>query len=94
MATLAPEQISFTLPGNAANFLRRRAERHKMSVPNTLASIVVGLMETEGDDALVEMQTAFEGEAGRVGWKTEADVGAFSREVRRELWKERYDRHA
>ena len=44
--------------------------------------------------ALAEMQKAFEGEAERVGWKTEEDVEAACKEVRREMWKERYDRNA
>ena len=47
VTTLAPQRISVTLPGEAATFLRRRAERQKMSVPKTLVSIIVNMMEEE-----------------------------------------------
>ena len=43
---------------------------------------------------LLKLQKAFEGEAERVGWKTEKDVELYCKEIRRELWKERYERHA
>ncbi|MDR0903080.1 MAG: AbrB/MazE/SpoVT family DNA-binding domain-containing protein [Ruminococcus sp.] len=37
--------------------------------------------------ALEEVQKAFEGEAERVGWKSEEDVIAYCREIRREMGK-------
>jgi hypothetical protein len=50
MATLAPQRISVTLPGDMAGFLSRRAERDKTSVPKTLVSLVAGIMENEEDE--------------------------------------------
>ena len=50
MATLAPQQISVTLPGDVAGFLSRRAERDRTSVPKVLTSIVVSAMQDEEDE--------------------------------------------
>ena len=39
--------------------------------------------------AWTELQTAFAGEAERVGWRDEDDVIAYCKEIRRELGEER-----
>ena len=49
-ATLAPERISVTLPGDVSDFLHRRAARQGATVPDTLVSIAVGIMECEEDE--------------------------------------------
>jgi AbrB family looped-hinge helix DNA binding protein len=38
--------------------------------------------------AIKELQRAFEGEAERAGLRTEEDVAAMVKEVRREMWEE------
>jgi hypothetical protein len=49
MATLAPQRISVTIPGNIADFLRKRAEAEAISIDDALADVVVGVMEDEKD---------------------------------------------
>jgi len=40
--------------------------------------------------AIKEIQKAFEGEAERLGLKTDEDVVALVKEVRKEMWQERH----
>ena len=43
--------------------------------------------------AIQELQKSFEGEAARLGLKTEEDVVALVKEVRKEMWEERHANH-
>ena len=49
MSTLATQTISVTLPWDAATFLQRKAERHNISVPNAIATIIIGTMKDEAE---------------------------------------------
>jgi len=49
MATLAPQRISVTLPGDVSTFLRRRAKRRKLPLSKTVLEIFIGIMEDEDD---------------------------------------------
>jgi hypothetical protein len=44
-------------------------------------------------NALEDVQTAFAGEAERLGLKTEQDVVDLVKEVRREIWEENHARN-
>jgi len=59
MATLAPQKISVTLPGDMADFLRRRAEAEDVSIDDALASFIGGFMEYEADDISDEEDAYF-----------------------------------
>ncbi len=43
--------------------------------------------------ALRDVQTAFQGEADRLGIQSEQDVVDMVKEVRREMWEEKHARH-
>jgi AbrB family looped-hinge helix DNA binding protein len=47
------------------------------------------VVKNSGLTALEKVQKAFEGEAERVGWKSEEDVIEYCKEIRREMGKER-----
>jgi hypothetical protein len=47
---LTAQTISVTLPGGVADFLHRRAERQRATVPETLVSIATAVMEDEEDE--------------------------------------------
>jgi AbrB family looped-hinge helix DNA binding protein len=51
------------------------------------------IMENAAMVALKNAQDAFAGEAERLGLKTEQDVVALVKEVRREVWDERHARN-
>ena len=51
------------------------------------------VMENSAMVALREVQDAFKGEAERLGLKTEQDVVNLVKEVREEMWEERYANH-
>lgn len=51
------------------------------------------IMENAAMVALKNAQDAFAGEAERLGLKTEEDVVALVKEVRREVWNERHARN-
>lgn len=51
------------------------------------------IMENAAMIALKNAQTAFKGEAERLGLKTEQDVIDMVKEVRRETWEERHAHH-
>ena len=51
-------------------------------------------MENAAMVALKNAQVAFEGEAARLGIKTEQDVVDLVKEVRREVWEENRARNA
>jgi AbrB family looped-hinge helix DNA binding protein len=48
------------------------------------------IMENSAMLALREVQTAFKGEAERLGLKDEQDVVKLVKEVRKEMWEERH----
>ena len=50
MATLTSPKINVTLMGDTAIFLQRRATRQNTSVPQTLDSILMDVMENEQDE--------------------------------------------
>ena len=51
MTTLAPyEPISVAFPENVTSYLNRRAERDHLSIPGTLTTLIVGIMEKEEDE--------------------------------------------
>ena len=52
MATLAPyETINVAFPQDITAFLNRRAERERLSIPQTLTVILAGIMANHEDEA-------------------------------------------
>ena len=49
MVTLEPQKFSVTLPGDMADFLRRRAEAKDVSINDALAAVIGDAMEYEED---------------------------------------------
>ena len=79
MLTLTPQSISVTLPGDVSDFLSKRAERNKMSLPETILAIVMDTMEDEEDEISPEEEEylgrlAEEAEKNCTGYVTMEDV--------------------